>query len=232
MKLSATAVLALLAVASAPAQTPAGPAAPAAAAATIVFHFERPSGPVPVYTFTIHEDGSGTYSATHTPRPAEPGSTANGTEPNTESNAEFTLSPAAAAKLFQDVRSTDHFRARCESKAKNVANTGAKTIEYSGPDGRAACTFNYTDNKAVEDLSETFAGMENMLEFGRNLDYLHRYDRLGLDAEMTKLVAAIKDRSAVEVETIVPVLRSIAEDNQVIERVRVQAGKLLQAATH
>ena len=215
------ALLALLAASPLPL-----PAQIAPSGATLVYHLERPGGPVPIYTFTLREDGSGTYTATH---PAAGDATAGAsTGPNIEFTAAYTLSPTTTARLFLDIRGTDHFRSRCESKAKNVANTGAKTIEYTGPDGHASCTFNYTENKAVAATSDTFAGIETTLEFGRELDHLHRYDRLGLDSEMTKFATAIKEKTALEAPAIAPILESIAQDNQVIERVRLQAGKLLQ----
>ncbi len=191
--------------------------------ATISYHFERTGMPVPVYTFTVHEDGSGSYKATYT---ATGGNGVSG-----EVETAISLTPATTAKLFQLVRSTDHFRSKCESKAKNIADSGAKTLDYSGPDGHASCSYNYTENKSVEAMTETFAGIETTLEMGQQLDFKHRYDRLGLDALMNSLVAAVKDKSAIELQTITPTLRSIAGDMQVIERVRVAAGRLLQSAT-
>jgi len=189
--------------------------------ATIIYHFERPVLPVPVYTLTVHEDGTGTYKATY----AATEGRASG-----QIDTPITLTAATTAKLFQLVRGTDHFRSKCESKAKNIADSGTKTIDYTGPDGHASCTYNYTENKAVEAVTEAFAGIETTLEMGQQLEFKHRYDRLGLDAVMTSLVAQVKDKSAIEVQTIAPVLQSIAGDMQVIERVRVAAGRLLQVA--
>jgi hypothetical protein len=45
---------------------------------------------------------------------------------------------------------------------------------------------------------------------------------------MNSLVAAVKDKNAIEVQTIAPTLQSIVNDGAVIERVRVAAGRLLQ----
>jgi len=205
--------------AGAPTVSPAG--------ATIVYHFDRPGIPVPSYTYTVHEDGSGTFHAKVEPVHAQGAAAATPAE-MTETTVPIVLTAATTAKLFQEVRGTDHFRNRCESKAKNVADTGSKTIEYDGPDGHASCTYNYTENKALQSVTDTFAGITDTLEFGRRMEYDHRYDRLGLDAEMTALVAAVKDKSVLEVQTIAPTLRSIAMDGALIERVRVAAGKLLQ----
>jgi len=199
------------------------------AGATIVYHFDRPGLPVPSYTYAVHEDGSGTFHATLEPLRTE-GATAAVSVQKIETTVPIVLTAATAAKLFQAVRSTDHFRNRCESKAKNVADTGSKTIEYDGPDGPASCTFNYTENKALQSVTDTFSAITETLEFGRRMDFDHRYDRLGLDADMASLVAAVKDKNAIEVQTIAPTLQAIVKDGALIERVRVAAGKLLQMA--
>jgi hypothetical protein len=195
------------------AQTPAEPA-------TIVYHFERVGLTVPVYTITLHEDGSGSYKATHL--------AVEGVASAGETNAPISLTPATTAKIFQDVRSTDHFHSRCESKAKNIADSGTKTLDYTGADGHASCTYNYTENKAVEAVTETFGAIQTTLEFGSQLEFRHRYDRLGLDALMSALILRVKEKAAIEVQVIAPTLTSIAMDGAVIERVRVAAEKLLQ----
>ena len=203
-----------------------------AAPAKVTFHFENPGLPVPVYTLTIHEDGSGTYAATYTgpgpeasrygPSYAAPPVTSQVTRP-------LVLSPATTAQIFERVRSTGHFRGGCESKAKNIANTGAKTISYSGPDGTAQCTYNYTEIKAVDAVTLTFMGIATTLDEGRTLELKHKYDRLGLDREMGLLIDAIHDGRALEVATIAPVLQSLKDDPQVMERVRKRAAGLLDA---
>jgi hypothetical protein len=195
------------------------------APATITYHFERPGLPIPSYTYTLHEDGSGSFKGMYQPAPAKWSTVA---APAMEMNIPLTLSAATAEKVFEAVRSTDHFHSRCESKAKNIADTGTKTIDYTGADGHATCTYNYTENKAVQSVTETFAAITTTLDMGRQLDFNHRYDRLGLDALMNSLMAAVKDKNAIEVQLIAPTLQSIATDGAVIERVRVAAGKLLQ----
>ena len=195
------------------------------APATIVYHFERVGLPVPVYTITLHEDGTGTYAGTRMAVPIG-NNPAEVQEPNSSISGTISVSPVTTAKVFEEIRTTGHL-AHCDTKLKNVADSGTKTLDYTGSDGHAACTYNYTESKPIVAITEIFQGIQEMLEFGARLEHEHRYDRLGLDAEMQKLVNEIKEKRAVEVLTIAPTLKSIAEDSQVIERVRVQAAKLL-----
>lgn len=199
---------------------------------TLTFRFERDGLPVPRLLFTVHPDGTGTFTATVIPQPssryaAYPSPSA---EAPTEMSREITLSPRAAHDIFEHVHTAYLFHLGCESKAKNIAFTGTKTFTYQGPDGEGNCTYNYTENKQVAALTETFIAIAFTLDEGRRLEQLHRYDRLGLDQEMRQLATAQHDGHALELGNIAPVLTSIANDPAVLERVRSRAAELLATA--
>ncbi|MCL2659915.1 MAG: hypothetical protein FWD64_05285, partial [Acidobacteriaceae bacterium] len=63
---------------------------------------------------------------------------------------------------------------------------------------------------------------------GRKLDYLHRYDRLGLYGEMDTLVQEYKEKRALELGTISSTLDSLARDEAVMQSVRTRAAMLLK----
>jgi hypothetical protein len=90
-----------------------------------------------------------------------------------------------------------------------------------------ACTYNYTENKDVQALTNIFEGIAETMDEGRTLEHLHRYDRLGLDAAMSFLTQEVSAGRALELGTIAPALRSIAQDADLMQRVRMQARALL-----
>jgi hypothetical protein len=139
----------------------------------------------------------------------------------------FNVSPSTARKVFTLARDLKQFNFPCASKAKNVADTGKKTLTYNGVNATTSCTYNYSENKNVQALTELFQGLAETMDEGRKLDYLHRYDRLGLDAEITYLAQEVTAGRALEVGTIAESLRSIAADAEVIQRVRTRANSLL-----
>lgn len=212
-------------------------AAAAQQSPTLTFHFERPGLPVPEYTLAVHPDGSGTYAAQYaglSPQPSRFGGVDAGASASVTPESvtlPIQLSAPTAAKLFERARTVGYFEHPCESKAKNIANSGTKMLTYAGPDGRGSCTFNYTENKLVAGLNETFAGIAYTLEEGHTLASRHRFDHLGLDSEMTQLAEAVKAGRALEVGVIASVLRSIADDPQLLERVRARAAELLAASS-
>jgi hypothetical protein len=137
------------------------------------------------------------------------------------------ITPATADRIFALGRKLDRFNIECASKAKNIADTGTKTLSYTAPDGAGSCTYNYSENKDVQALTEIFLGIAETMDEGRELDFLRRYDRLGLDDAMTFLAQEVSAGRALEVGTIAASLRSIADDADVMQRVRARARTLL-----
>jgi hypothetical protein len=137
------------------------------------------------------------------------------------------FSPATAEIIFKTARSLDYFNIPCASKAKNIADTGKKTLSYTGPDGHGSCLYNYSENKSVTQLTETFQAIAFTMDEGRKLEFMHRYDRLGLYSEMDTLIHEVEEKRALEIGNITPALTAIVADEALMQRVREKAAKLL-----
>jgi len=194
--------------------------------ARVSFHFERPGLVVPRFTLAIEEDGSGSYSAEQVFDPQ--GARAVSTASSQQIERKLTVSKTTAAKIFELARALDRFHMVCESNAKNIADTGAKTLSYTGAGGDGSCVFNYSENKNVTALADIFQGIAYTLDLGRKLDFDHRFDRLGLDADMTNLVDNASQGRALELGTIARTLHSLSDDPDVLARVRLRASTLLE----
>jgi hypothetical protein len=142
-----------------------------------------------------------------------------------------TISPMRVKAVFSVARELKWFDFACASTLKGVASSGAKTLTYAGPDGVGKCAFDYADDKRVLMLTSLFLGVATTLDEGRVLDSEHRFDRLGLDKEISAFVDEVKKGNALELENIALTLRGIAGDGDVIERVRVKAMDLLAAGS-
>jgi hypothetical protein len=136
------------------------------------------------------------------------------------------LSPQFAGQIFTTARQRKFFRMGCESHLK-VAFQGTKRFSYTGPEGSGACEFNYSKDKEIQALSDSLIAVETTLLYGVRLDKMLLHDRLGLDREMDGLVAAVQDGNAIELGTIRDTLTRIADDDQVLDRDRRKARKLL-----
>ncbi len=212
-----------------PAQTPA-PSPTPLAPALIRFQFDRPGLPTPRFRMEIREDGQGTYHAEPAP-PSNPTGTRVSLEPPTKIvDQTFQISPTLAAKIYRQAQAARQFRIACASRAKNVADTGSKTLTFEGPEGTSACTYNYTEKKEIAALTDIFLAIGATLDEGRRIEFMHRYDRLGLDAEVGQFEHTVADGRALGLSAIAPILQALVDDGELMQRVRQRAARLLEEA--
>jgi hypothetical protein len=145
-------------------------------------------------------------------------------------NRPIHLSPEFTSRVFAVARQRKLFAFPCESHMK-VAQQGIKRLSYSGPEGSGACEYNYSKDKEIQSLGESFIAVQTTLIYGARLEKMLQHDRLGLDLEIANLVNEAHQGTAIELGTIHETLTRLAEDDQVLERVRKRA-RLLLADTH
>jgi hypothetical protein len=163
------------------------------------------------WTMRLDANGSGSYR--------EASDTSPGPLP-------LTVSPSTLERLRRGEHSVKS--GHCETRQKNIAKTGEKTIRYEFADHALACTFNYSDDDSLMDAAAAFEAVAETMQAGERLQHDERFDRLGLDAEIDTLVTAVRQGSAIELGNIAPVLHSLVDDDHVIDRVRRKAARLLQ----
>jgi hypothetical protein len=198
----------------------------AKAQAEVSFKFDRIGLSVPHFVLRIREDGTGRYEADQ----SEVQATVNSMRGQAAQHIDrpINLSKGTVAKIFKEARAANYFNIECASKAKNIADTGKKTLSYTGLDNSGSCTYNYSEDKLIDALTNTFLAIAYTIDEGRRFEFLHRYDRLGLDAEMISFAQEAEAGRALELGTISPTLAAIADDTAVIQRVRLKAQKMLQ----
>jgi hypothetical protein len=193
--------------------------------ATITYDFVRVGLSVPRFTIVLHEDGTGTYKAEEAGRKSAD-AVVQQVSPK-QIDRTILLTPETTALIFSTARSLNHFEMFCGTKAKNIADTGKKTLTYTGADGTGSCTYNYSDDKNITMLTSQFYAIAYTMDVGRRLDFERRFDRLGLDAEMLSLEHAVQEKNALELGNIATTLQRIADDGETMQRVRQRAVKLL-----
>jgi hypothetical protein len=143
---------------------------------------------------------------------------------------DFTLSSRNQEKLFHDAREANYFNGDFSYKKHVVASTGKKTLTYSDPVRHFSTTYDYSDNKAIEEITNLFSGISNTIEHGRKLIYLRRFDKLGLEDELKGMEDAAESHNLAELQIIAPTLKNIADDTTVLNIARQRAKRLLAKA--
>ena len=174
------------------------------------------------WTLTLHPNGAGHFHSEMGKPPS--GGLQEIDAPDVDRDVQ--LSPAFAARIFAVAERHNRFNENCESRLK-VAFQGWKKFTYTGPDGTGSCTFNYSKDKEIESLGDTMGAVAETILEGERLEMLLAHDRLGLDREMEYLVDAANNGRAQQICVIRGILSRLAQDDDVMERVRKRARMLL-----
>jgi len=170
--------------------------------------------------FTVQSTGSAKYLSRNPFTPPDPGS-------DPDYTLDFTLSTRNQEKLFRDAREANYFNGDFSFKKHPVASTGKKTLTYGDPDRYFETSYDYSENRAIEEITNILTGISNTIEHGRKLTFLHRFDKLGLEDELKGMEAAMESHNLAELQIIQPTLESIAGDSKVLNIARQRAKRLL-----
>jgi hypothetical protein len=174
-------------------------------------------------TITVQSSGSARYISRNPFTPPEPGS-------DPDYMLDFTISTRNQERLFRDAREANYFNGDFSYKKHAVASTGKKTLTYSDSVRHFSTTYDYSENKAIQEIMNLFSGISNTIEHGRKLVFLHRFDKLGLEDELKGMESAAEGHNLAELQIIAPTLKSIAGDTTVLNIARQRAKRLLAKA--
>jgi hypothetical protein len=197
--------------------------APAAQDGVFTADFSNPNIAPSHWVLTLRRDGSGHFHAEGAKDGVPLKKT--GIEVPSE-DRDVQLSKEFTAQVFTLAQQHNWFNENCESRAK-VAFQGWKKISYSGPEGQGSCTFNYSQDKQIQELGESIIGVAETLHEGAKLELLLVHDRLGLDREMEYITDGTKEGRLREIVVIRDILQRLAQDDELLERVRKRARNLL-----
>jgi hypothetical protein len=184
--------------------------------------FSNPALSPSHWTLTFHPDGSGHFRSERGSAPAESPQSLDA--PNLDRDIQ--LSAGFAQRVFQIAYRHNWAGGECESHIK-VAFQGWKKLSYSGADGQGACTFNFAKDKETQALADSLMAVSGTILEGARLEMMLAHDRLSLDREMEYLVEASGDGRIQQLCAIRGILERLAEDPDVMERVRKRALLLL-----
>jgi hypothetical protein len=188
---------------------------------TVSFNFSFPGSQPEHYAISIPQSGNATYYSD--------GKLTADSESDTF-RVDFSLSDATRTRLFDLTKRTNYFDGDLDSRKKGLASTGVKTLLYRDSQRNRQATYNYSQIPAVQELTRIFQNLATTLEFGRRLDYYHRYQKLALDDELKRMEEMAKENSLDELGAVAPMLEQIANDQTVINPVRARAQRLLAQA--
>jgi hypothetical protein len=188
---------------------------------TVSFTCDFPGSEPAHYVVSVSDDGSARYDSD---------SKLNDSAASEPFHSEFTVSQGARTRVFDLSKRAHYFEGEIDSKKKNLASTGVKTLTYKDAQKSTHATYNYSPVPAVEELTEFFQSLSTTLEFGNRLDYYLRYQKLALDEELKRMEEMSNSGGLIEVSAVAPILQKIVDDPAVMKVVRARAQRMLQVA--
>jgi hypothetical protein len=196
---------------------------PAPAAPTVSFSCDFPGSDPSHYGISVSFDGHASYISDGKLTPdSESG------EPFT---IDFTMPQPTLTNIFDLAKKANYFEGEIDSKKKNIASTGQKTLMYKDAQHNTSANYNYSAIPAVQELTTTFQNLSITLEFGRRLEYEHHYQKLAIDEELKKMDELATRNDLGDVAVIAPILKKIADDPSVVNGARARAQRMLDRTT-
>jgi hypothetical protein len=143
---------------------------------------------------------------------------------------DFVVTPSNCTKIFDLTKGAHYFEGNVDSKKKNIASTGMKTLSYKDAQRSTKATYNYSPIPAVLELTRIFQSLGATMEFGRRLEYDRRYQKLALDEDLKKMEGQTGVNALEELSAIVPTLQKIVNDPSMMNVVRARAQRLIAGA--
>lgn len=190
--------------------------------ATVSFTLDFPGSSPSHYQVAVGDDGHGSYSSN--------GQLDEHSDAADPTALEFSVPPDLRKQIFDLAAHAHYFGGKLDSSRKNIASTGAKTLAYKDPHRSSQASYNYSEMAPVEQLTAIFQGLSATLEFGRRLEYYHKYEKLALDDELKRMEELQKQNSLVGVQAVAAILKNIAQDSSVMNVSRARALRLLGPA--
>lgn len=193
------------------------------APATISFTLDFPGSQPSHYSMQIQRDGPSRYEGRNR--------ISQESEEEDSFTFEFTASEAVRMRIFDLAAKAGYFRQDLDSRRKNMAFTGKKTLGYKDAVRSGEATYNYSANPAVQELTTIFQSISATLEFGHRLEYDRRYQKLALAEDLKRMEESVRSAQLAEIPAIAKILQQIVDDPGVINVSRARAQRILAGAS-
>ena len=192
----------------------------AADAASVTFSLDFPGSDPEHYSISVQSDGHARYECS--------ARISADSDDRTAYQTDFMVTDAARSRIFELAAQAHYFADKLESNNKKLAFTGVKKLAYHDGQRNFTADYNFSQQPAVQQLTALFQNVAATLEFGRRLEFYHRYQKLALDEELTRMEDQARHGDLAELQAITPILQEIYDDASVINVVRARAQRLME----
>lgn len=140
----------------------------------------------------------------------------------------FRLSPATTRRLFDLAAQLGNFKSMDLESHKKVANLGLKTFTYENGAEKNQVQFNYTLRREAQELSDLCERISSVQQHVMALEYLMKYDHLGLPKELRQIQIDLDNNALADPEIMGPTLERIVRNPKLLHLAQSRAEDILQ----
>ena len=172
-------------------------------------------GSSPEYmALTIDASGKGTYDSHKLEDPPAPRA--------------LQISAGTTARIFSLAESLNYFRFLDLDTHHKVANMGLKTLTYEAGKEINRVQYNYTENRAAQQLTEMLEKISSVEERIAQLEYAMKYDHLSLPEALRQIQDGLDDHNYVEAALMIPTLEKISTNPRYMHLAQARAQEIMQ----
>ena len=195
----------------------------------ITFVFDHPQLSPNHFEILVDRSGKGSY-VSHSEPNADTSEALSARVRDEDLQRTILLSQRTTERIFELAKAARYFNGEFDYTKTKIAFTGKKTLSYKDNKRSFSTTFNWSEDRAVDELQGIFLGISSTLESGARLEHMLQHEKLALNSELASLEQATKNRQTAELQLIAAVLKQIAADDSVMVLARRRAERLLAAA--
>jgi hypothetical protein len=182
----------------------------AIATETVSFIKEFPGSDPAYYSITLQANGDAQYR------------TAPGEKP-----VEFHVSDSSTQQIFSLAHKLSLFKGVQLESGRKVAQMGKKTFAYENGGERAEISFNHTENLDGAALLALFERLSTTMQHRDRLEYLMRFDRLGVVKELLQLEVDLDGGRLLEPAVLTPLLEKVRTNKALVNVAQERATGIL-----
>jgi|SRR5579862_1501364 len=190
---------------------------------TIAFTCDFPGSDPSHYAISVSSDTRASYTSD--------GKLTRDSDPSAPFTLDFSMPQATINRIFDLAKKAHYFEGAIDSKKRNIASTGQKTLSYKDGQRNISASYNYSPIPAVEELTSIFQNLAITLEFGRRLEFDHRFQKLAINEELERMADIASRNELGDVTVIASTLKKIIDDPSVVNTARARAQRLLDGAS-
>ncbi|MBI1956486.1 MAG: hypothetical protein HYS38_08845 [Acidobacteria bacterium] len=184
---------------------------PSASPPTITFTKEFPNSQPAYYAVSVGADGAAFYR----------------TAPDDKNPVQFQILSELTQEIFSLAQKLHLFQeAKLESK-RRVASLGKKTLAYQDGSEHYETTFNHTEVPEAVALATLFERISQTQQHYLAIEYLLRFDRLGIMKELLQLEADLDQGRVLNAAQLLPLLEQIRDNTSLVQVAQSRAAQII-----